>query len=136
MIKINNKEYKLEKMDCYWDTSTRVYNSNIKTGLAPRLFFLVDEESCYKELLIELSLIVEEFENMLIGQTLDLKKEVTDIGYTDNAGWLTLIETSFMFKLTKLDLNRFLMEFKCNDSFENISFEIDEEISLMFPQKH
>ncbi len=120
MIKINNKEYKLEKMDCYWDISTRVYNSNIKTGLAPRFFFLVGEESSYKELLIELSLIVEEFENMLIGETLDLKKEVTDIGYTDNAGWLTLIK----------------MEFKCNDSFENIRFEIDEEIRLMFPQKH
>ncbi len=134
MIIINDKNYKLKTLDCYWGKFTRRYHSIIKTGLAPRLFFLVGEDNNSKELLLELTITNEEFKNMPIGKELDMKEEITDIGYSDSKGWLSLAGNDCTFKLTKLDSDKFLIKFKCGDSFENIDFEIDEEIKLVFPK--
>ena len=35
----------------------------------------------------------------------------------------------------KFDSDKFLIKFKCGDSFENLFFEIEEKIILEFPQK-
>ncbi len=134
MIKINDKDYKLESLDCHWGKFTRTHNSITKTGVAPRLFFLVGEEDSSKELLLELTITDEEFKKMPIGKELNMKEEVTDIGYDDDKGWLTLSGSDYMLKITKLDTDEFLIKFKCGDSYEQISFEIDEEIKLEFPQ--
>ena len=134
MIKINDKDYKLKELDCYWGKFTRTYHSIAKIGIAPRLFFRVGEESDSKELLLELTSTDEEFRNMPIEEELDMKEEVTDIGYADDKGWLTLAGNERVFKMTKLDSDSFLIKFKCGDSFEKISFEIDEKIKLEFSQ--
>lgn len=134
MIKINDKEYNLENLNCHWGKFTRTYHSITKTGIAPRLFFIVDEGDI-KELLLELTITDDEFKDMPIGKELDMHEEVTDIGYSDNKGWLTLNGCDYIFKVTKLDLDKFLIKFKCKDFFENLSFEIDEKIILEFPQK-
>lgn len=136
MIKINDKDYKLEGLDCRWGKFTRTRNSIIKTGIAPRLFFFVGEENDSIELPLELTITLEEFKNMLVGEEFDMKEEVTDIGYSDNKGWLSLAGNNCTFKVTKLDLDKFLIKFKCDDSFENISFEINEEIKLEFPKNN
>ncbi|MCX4248701.1 MAG: hypothetical protein OSJ65_02925 [Bacilli bacterium] len=135
MIKINDKDYKLKELDCHWGKFTRTYHSVTKIGIAPRLFFFVGEEDNIKELLLELTITDEDFKNMPIGKELDMKEEVTDIGYSDNEGWLTLAGNDCTFKVTKLDSDKFSIKFKCGDSFENLFFEIDEEIKIEFPQK-
>lgn len=134
MIKINNKDYTLEEVECQWGKFTRTYHSITKTGIAPRLFFIVGEESDSKNLLLELTITDEEFKNMLIGKELDMKDEVTDIGYADDKGWLSLPISDYVFKVTKLDSDKFLIKFKCCDSFEDITFEIDEKIKLEYPK--
>ena len=135
MIKINDKEYNLENLNCHWGKFTRTYHSITKTGIAPRLFFTVDEGDNSKELLLELTITDDEFKDMPMGKELDMYEEVTDIGYSDNKGWLTLNGNDYTFKITKLDSNKFLIKFKCGDSFENLFFEIEEKIILEFPQK-
>lgn len=134
MIKINDKEYNLEQLNCQWGKFTRTYHSITKTGIAPRLFFIIGEEYDSKELLLELTITDNEFKNMPLGKELDMYEEVIDIGYADNQGWLTLDRNNYIFKVTKLDSDKFLIKFKCGDSFENIFFEIDEKIKLEFPQ--
>lgn len=136
MIKINSNEYKLEKLDCNWGKFTRSRNSITKTGIAPRLYFLVGEEVDSKELFLELTITDEEFRNMPIREELDMKEEVIDIGYIDNEGWISLAGKDCTFKVTKLDSNIFSIKFKCEDSFENLFLEIDEKIKLNFPINH
>ncbi len=135
MIKINDHEYSLEKFNYNWGKFTRTYHSITKSGIAPRLLFIVGDEDNSKELLLELSITDKEFKDMPIGKELDMSEEVTDIGYSDHEGWLTLNGSSYIFKLTKLDSNRFLINFKCEDCFENIFFKINEKIILEFPKK-
>lgn len=134
MLKINNKDYKLEELDCRWGKFTRTYNSITKTGVAPRFFFFTSDNDDEIELLLELTITDQEFINMPLGKELDMKEEVTDIGYSDELGWLSLAGNKCEFKVTKIDLNKFLFKFKCEDSFENINFEINEEIKLELPQ--
>lgn len=133
MIKINDIEYKLEALDCYWGKFTGSCGFDIKTGIAPRLFFYVDTKENSKELLLELTITDDEFKNMPIGEEIDMRKEVTDIGYSDNKGWLTLGDTNCILKVTRLNSEKFLINFKSPESFESISFEINEEIKLDFP---
>lgn len=63
-------------------------------------------------------------------------EEVTNIGYSDSKGWLTLNGRNYIFKVTKLDSDKFLIKFKYGDSFENLFFEINEEINLKFPKEN
>ena len=109
--------------NCEWGKFTRIYHSVRKTGLAPRLFFIVDKKNS-KELLLELTITDDEFKNMPLRKELDMYDEVMDIGYKDNEGWLHLNENAYTFNVTKLDSNEFLIKFKCGDSFENAFFEI------------
>jgi len=128
MIKINNKEYILKVFNCCW--------GNTKKGLAPNLYFLINEECNNKELFFELSITDKELKNMIIGKELEINKSITDIGYNYGIGWLTLIDSDYIFKVTKFDSDRFLINFKCEDSFENLFFEINEEINLKFPKEN
>lgn len=65
---------------------------------------------------------------MSLGKEFDMYGEVTNIGYADNKDWLALAENGYTFKVTKLDSDKFLIKFKCDDSFENLFFEINEKI--------
>lgn len=96
----------------------------------------MDEGDNSKELLLELTITDDEFKDMPIGKELDMYEEVTDICYSDNKGWLTLIGSNYIFKVTKFDLDNFLIKFKCENSIENIFFEIEEKIILEFPKKN
>lgn len=104
-----------------------------KTGIAPRLFFIIGEEDDYRVVLLELTITDDEFKEMPLGKESNMHEEVIDIGYADSEGWLTLPCTNSTLKVTKLDLDKFLIKFKCEDQSEDVSIEIDEEIMLDFP---
>lgn len=95
----------------------------------------MDEGDNSKDLLLELTITDDEFKDMQIGKELDMYEEVTDIGYSDNKGCLTLNGSNYIFKVNKFDSDKFLIKFKCGNSFENLFFEIGEKIVLEFPQK-
>ena len=135
MIKVNEKKYNLESFDYRWGRFTRTYHSSKKTGLAPRLYFMVEEKENSIELLLELTITDDEFKNMPLRKEIDMRDEVIDIGYADNKGWFSLIQSNYTFKLTKLDSYCFLIKFKCEDSSLDVSFEIDEEIMFEYPQQ-
>ena len=129
MIKINDEAYELQEFDIKWGKFTRMINSVKKTGIAPRVFFYVGSEE-EKEIIIELTYTQEEFQNMETGVELDMQKEIVDIIYNDEEGWISLGNTNFSCSLTKVEDKKFHIKFKCGDSFENIIIEIDELITL------
>lgn len=135
VTKYYDKDYNLENLNCHWWKFTRTNHSITKTGIAPRLFFTADEGDNSKDLLLEFTITDDEFKDMPIGKELDMYEEVTDIGYSDNKGWLNLNRSNYIFKVTKFDSDKFLIKFKCGNSFENLFFEIEEKIVLEFPQK-
>ena len=72
MIKINDKEYNLENLNCHWGKFTRTYHFITKTDISPRLFFVVDEGDNSKELLLELTITDDEFKDIPIVKELDV----------------------------------------------------------------
>lgn len=135
MIKINGTNNKLEEFQDLWGKAIRFSASGRKEGVAPRLFFYVGGCDDEKQILIELSFTKEEFDNMELNQEEDITKEITDIGYSDNKGWLTLIDSKFTCSLTKIDDNKAQIKFNCKDDFEDITIEIDEIVSHQITTK-
>lgn len=129
MIKINGKNYKLEEFEARWGKFTRTVDHVEKKGIAPRVFFFVGEGDDEKEIMVELSFTDEEFKNMKIGVEVNMKSEITDIGYTDREGWLSIWNNNFTSSLTKIEENKFHVKLKCVDPFEEIDIEIDEIIT-------
>lgn len=43
--------------------------------------------------------------------------------------------SDYTFKVNRLELDKFLIKFKCEDSLENIEIEIEEKIKLEFPKE-
>ncbi|MCH5166581.1 MAG: hypothetical protein J1F35_01690 [Erysipelotrichales bacterium] len=128
MIKINDEDYELQDFDIKWGRFTRTINSVEKTGIAPRVFFYVGDENKVKEVIIELTFTKDEFQNMKINKEVDIQKEIIDIIYNDESGWISLGNTNFSCSLTKVEDRKFHVNFNCKDTFENISIEIDELI--------
>lgn len=127
MIKINNKIFDNLKFKVNWKEFTIVSN-NKETTITPNLIFNTKEIF----ITIETTLSKNQLESIKPNIKTNIKEYINDISYEDKKGWISINDGDYNCYLTKLDNEKFHIDFNIisNDIDEEFNIIIDEDINL------
>ena len=127
MIKINSIEYSTNNKITYGHFSTTM--DNIKQeGTSPNVYINCSKSSIMIESIYDISII----NTMEYGAKMDITKYISDIIYTDEKGWISLISGKISCELERIDAKTFRIFLSCYEEELDEKFDIyvDEVLNI------
>lgn len=127
MITINNIKYIPIKREVSWLTFSKTYNGHKIHGESPFInFYITDDSGKQNNISIETTYPKEELLSMQEGKIIAFSKYISDITYTENGRWDSLIIGTFSSTLCKLEQNKFQITLACY--YEALNYIVDLQL--------
>lgn len=124
MIKINNVEFIIEKVKISYGKFSVSIHGFRKQGISPYISFYINDNFGNKNVLsVETTYPTEYFKTLKLNKEVDFSRFISDIIYTKNGVWDSLITGKYTSRLIKLDKNKCKIILQCY--YENLDYIFD-----------
>lgn len=133
MIKINNVEFIIEEVKISYGKFSVSSQGCKRQGISPYISFYINDNFGNKNILsIETTYSTDYFKILKVNEEIDCSKYISDIIYTENGIWDSLITGKYTSELIKLDKNKYKIILQCyyKDLDYIIDLNLEETIEL------
>ena len=124
MIKINNVVFTIDELKISWGKFLVSSKGHKREGISPYITFYISDDFGNKNTLsIETTYSSNEFEMLKENKEIDFSKYISDICYTENGMWDSIIIGDYTSRLTKLDKNKYKILLKCY--YKDLDYIVD-----------